>query len=75
MVEFGMEPCHRERARGAAAAAHAGAAIRVFCEGDPAFLRRPRQDFGLDELRVLAGDGVVFEAALADFAVAAAGVE
>ena len=72
VVELGVEPRHRERRRAAGAAAHGHAAVGILGDAHVVVLLHFRDDLGLDELGVFAGDGVVFEAALAAGAVAAA---
>ena len=72
MVKLGVIPGHDERARAAGAAAHGGAAIGIVGELDVGFAFDAGQHFILDELGILAGHGVVFEAALAALRVAAA---
>ena len=72
VVEIGMVPGHDERAGSAGAAAHGGAAVGIVRELDVGFGFDARQDFVFDELGVVAGHGVVFEAALAALGVTAA---
>jgi len=75
VVEFGVEPGHGERGGAAGAAAHGGAAVGVGGEGDVRLLGGAGQHFGLDEVGVGAGDGVILEPALAALSVAAAGID
>ena len=70
-----MEPRHRQRTRCSRAAAHRRASFRVLRERHVIIAGDPRQHFGLDEGRVRAGHGVVFEAALATLRIAAAVVD
>ena len=72
VVELGVIPGHDEGAGGAGAAADGGAAVGIVGELDVGLGFDERQDFVLDELGVLAGHGVVLEAALAALGVAAA---
>ena len=72
MIELRVIPGHDQRARTAGTAAHGCAAVGIVCELYVALLFDEGQDFVLDELGILAGHGVVFEAALAALRVAPA---
>ena len=72
VVKLGVVPGHDEGTGASGAAAHGGSAVGVVGKGDVELRLDAGKDFVLDELGVVAGHGVVFEAALGALGVATA---